>query len=861
MKMAYYSYKRCNFKGGLELCIIISIVWETACGQIRYSIPEEMDKYSFVGNIAKDLGLDVKDLSERSVRIVSRGRTQYFVLSLEDGYLHINEQIDRENICGQIDQCLLHFDIVAQNPVALYRAEVEIQDINDHAPSFPKDEIVLDISEISAPGTRMSLPKANDPDVGLNSLQKYQLIHSEYFNIDMSNEASLKKHAELLLKKTLDREEVPIHDLVLIATDGGDPVRSGTMHIRIVVLDVNDNPPVFTQSVYKVSVTEGADEGTLLTTVKATDADEGSSAEVTYSFSSIPVNPSPKIRVDPKKGSIHLTGKLDFEEAQLYEVEIQAKDSGGLVARSKVVIEVIDLNDNPPQITITTLSSSVSEDSAPGTVIAIFNIHDIDSGENGQVICSVPEHLPFHLEESFDNYYSLVTGRLLDREEVSEYNITITAIDKGNPPLSTTQSILLLISDVNDNPPVFAQTSYSVYVMENNPTAASIFSVKATDLDWDQNSRVTYSITNNIADEVPLFSCVAINRENGVIYALRSFDYEQFREFQIQVEAQDGGSPSLSSNVTITIFILDRNDNTPEILYPSLPSDGSTGVELAPRSSNPGYLVTKVVAVDADSGQNAWLSYQLLRATDSGLFTVGFYNGEVTTSRHFLDKDAHKQTVVILVKDNGQPVLSATVTITIVVANSVAELFSDLSNLSSPESTGSNLTLYLVVAIACVSCVFLIFLIVLLALRLHRWKKSQLFDSSSSNFNGLPTSQFIGIDGVRAFLQDVSLTTDSVKKPSMYPTVGNANSLTNNSIDKDLDLIFLQDGNLCKENALSKEALCKVQIIPMMKVMKTKHPQYCASLHAARILIYTWERLIGSEGEGLPLNYLNHSCH
>ncbi|KAK9403752.1 7SK snRNA methylphosphate capping enzyme [Crotalus adamanteus] len=184
----------------------------------------------------------------------------------------------------------------------------------------------------------------------------------------------------------------------------------------------------------------------------------------------------------------------------------------------------------------------------------------------------------------------------------------------------------------------------------------------------------------------------------GAIYALTSFDYETFKKIQFQVKAQDGGSPSLSSNVSVILFILDQNDNVPEILHPSPPADGSTGIELAPRSSEPGYLVTKVVAVDADSGQNAWLSYQLIRATEPGLFTVGLHTGEIRTARLFLEKDALKQILVVLVKDNGQPPLSASVTLTVVLADNIPEILSDLSNISAPVDPQSDLTFYLVIA-------------------------------------------------------------------------------------------------------------------------------------------------------------------
>ncbi|XP_065266019.1 protocadherin gamma-A4-like [Emys orbicularis] len=769
-------------KGRALFCFMLATVWESASGQIRYSIPEEMEIGTFVGNVAKDLGLDVKQLSDRAVRFASRGRTQYFALNFKSGHLITTERIDREQICGGLEECLLNCEVIVEDKMKLYRVEIEITDINDNAPSFQREEIELKVSEITTPGSRFPLSDAHDSDLGINSLQSYQISSNRHFSLDVQTGTDGVKYAELVLEKSLDREEQAVHDLVLTATDGGDPVRSGTAQIRVVALDVNDNAPVFSESVYKVNVLENVPDGSTILTVKTTDLDEGINKQVIYSFKKITDKASKIFRFDSNTGELTVVGNLDIEEASLYEIEVQAHDGGGLFGRSKILIVVSDVNDNAPEIVLRSLISSIPEDSPIGTVIALLDVQDLDSGENGEVTCSIPSDFPFELKKPFDNYYSLVTDRALDREQVAAYNITVTATDNGTPPLSTTTTIPLRILDTNDNAPFFDKTSYTAYVTENNPRRASIFSLKANDPDWGENARVTYSIIEGDRSEVPLSSSISINSETGALYALRSFDYEQFREIRFQVQAQDGGSPPLSSNVSVTLFILDQNDNTPDILHPSFPTDGSTGVELAPRSSEPGYLVTKVVAVDADSGQNAWLSYQLLKATEPGLFCVGLHSGEIRTARYFVDRDALKQSLVVLVKDSGQPPLTATATVTVVVADSISEILSDLSSPSAPADPQSNLTLYLVIAVASVSCLFFTFIIVLLALRLRRWRNSQLFDSSGVTFSGVPVSQFVGIDGVRAFLHsyshEVSLTTDSRKSQFNFPKSNYANTVT-----------------------------------------------------------------------------------
>ncbi|XP_062045369.1 protocadherin gamma-A8-like [Lepus europaeus] len=589
------------------------------------------------------------------------------------------------------------------------------------------ENLEVKFNEIAAPGARYPLPEAVDPDVGVNSLQSYQLSPNQHFSLDVQTGDDGAVNPELVLERALDREQEAVHHLVLTASDGGDPRRSSTAHIRVTVLDTNDNAPVFAQPTYRVQVPENMPQGTRLLTVRASDPDEGANGQVAYKFRKINEKQSPLFLLNETTGEISTAKSLDYEECSFYEMEIQAEDVGALLGRTKVLISLEDVNDNRPEVTVTSLLSPVLESSPPGTVIAFLNVYDRDSGKNGQVVCYIRDDLPFKLEKSVDNYYRLVTWKYLDREKVSIYNLTVTASDLGNPPLSTDTYITLTVADTNDNPPTFPHASYSAYVPENNPRGASIFSLTAQDPDSQENAQITYSVVEDTISKVPLSSYVSINSDTGVLYALRSFDYEQIRDLQLWVTASDSGDPPLSSNVSLTLFVVDQNDNAPEILYPALPTDGSTGVELAPRAAEPGYLVTKVVAVDRDSGQNAWLSYRLLKASEPGLFAVGLHTGEVRTARGLLDRDALKQSLVVAVQDHGQPPLSATVTLTVAVADSIPDVLADLGSLKpSASADESDLTLYLVVAVAAVSCVFLAFVIVLLALRLRRWHSSRL---------------------------------------------------------------------------------------------------------------------------------------
>ncbi|XP_066480612.1 protocadherin gamma-A6-like [Tiliqua scincoides] len=798
-------------KEGTLQCLILGVLWNVVSGQIHYSIPEEMQKGSFVGNIAKDLGMDGKHFSEHGLRLVTRtGTIQYFTFNFHSGHLQTSERIDREEICELVERCIISFQVVIESKLEIYRVEVEITDINDNAPKFSSEKKKLKISEVSTPGSRFPLPEAQDPDLGMNSIQNYQIRGSSHFALDVQTGENGASHVKLVLEKSLDREEQSVFDLILTATDGGDPVRSGTAEIQVIVLDANDNAPLFTQPVYKVSVKENIPKGSSVITVKATDLDEGLNGDIKYSFKKITEKYSKIFILNSTTGTITLMGHLDYEESSVYEFEVKAEDGGGLSDWSKVVVIIIDLNDNAPELTTTFFINTIRENSPTGTVIALLNVQDQDSGISGEVTCSVPDKLPFQLKKSTDNFYSLVTLSDLDREQVAAYNITITATDHGTPPLSASTLLSLHILDTNDNPPVFAESVYSFYVPENNPRGASIFSLEAKDPDWAENSRLSYSIIEGQVRNSLLSSYVSINSETGVVYALSPFDYEEFQEIQFQVKAQDGGSPPLSSNVSVTLFILDQNDNAPVVLYPSPPSDGSTGVELAPRSSEPGYLVTKVVAVDADSGQNGWLSYQLIKATEPGLFTVGLHTGEIRTTRFFLENDALKQSLVVLVKDNGLPSLSASVTVTVVLADSIPDILTGLSNIAVSVDPQSDLTFYLVIAVAFVSCLFFAFLLVLLALRLRKWRNSQLCDSGSVNFHGVPASQFVGIDGVRAFLRsycrEVSLTSGSRKSQIFFPVGSCTNTLTPQQAPNNTNpLLILGDSNTNKEDAVTNE--------------------------------------------------------
>uniref|UniRef100_A0A8B9IJS9 Protocadherin gamma-C3 n=1 Tax=Anser cygnoides TaxID=8845 RepID=A0A8B9IJS9_ANSCY len=783
----------------LVLFVLCVCVCQSGAETLRYSLAEEMERDSFVANIAKDLGVSPSQLASRKARVVSEGNEQYFRLNLNTGVLTVKETLDREVICPQSDICTLFFKIFFENPVQLIRGEMEVRDVNDNSPVFPEKKMVLEILETASPGSRFPLERARDKDVGSNGLQNYSLGSNSHFSLALGTGKGGAKYPELILQRQLDREQQREVNLLLTATDGGTPPKSGMAQVRIVVLDANDNIPVFSREVYEARVAENSPPEQLVVRVTAADPDEGSYGRVRYAFTqtsersrqlfelnaatgeirvsgnldfeeveshemvvkatdggglsahckvhvevldmndnapeialtsltaSIPEDAPPRtvvalfsvrdrdsgdngrtecaidgdlpfsltptfdnyyelrtntsersrqlFELNAATGEIRVSGNLDFEETKKHKLVVRATDGGGLSAHCKVHVEVLDVNDNAPEIVLTSLTASIPEDAPPRTVVALFSVRDRDSGDNGRTECAIDGDLPFSLTPTFDNYYELRTNAALDRERTAEYNITITAMDWGRSRLSSRERIFVQISDVNDNPPEFTQDVYTISVKENNTPMLRIGKVNATDADAGKNSRVSYALVREKGKEQ---TDVSINSENGDVYILRPLDYEEVRAFEVTVRAADGGSPALSAEALLRVL-------------------------LAPRSAEPGALVAKVVAVDADAGQNAWLSYELAKATEPGLFRVGLHSGEVRTARAVTERDAPRHRLVVLVRDRGQPPRSATATLAIALVDGFSEAHLRVSEEAPAADPDGRLTLYLIICLACVS--------------------------------------------------------------------------------------------------------------------------------------------------------------
>uniref|UniRef100_A0A8C6G7A8 Protocadherin beta 6 n=1 Tax=Mus spicilegus TaxID=10103 RepID=A0A8C6G7A8_MUSSI len=697
---------------------ILFLLWEAGSEAIRYSMPEETESGYLVAHLAKDLGFRVGELATRRARIHHRGNKELLQLDVETGNLLLKEKPDREALCGATEPCVLHFQIILENPVQFFQTELQLTDINDHSPEFPDTEMLLKIQESAQPGTVFLLKAAQDPDIGSNAVQNYTVSPNLHFHVVTLSRSDGRKYPELVLDRALDREEQPELTLILTALDGGAPPKSGTTTVRIEVMDINDNAPEFVQALYVVEVPENSPLNALVVTVSARDLDAGIHGNVAYSLFQDRGGSQPFV-IDEITGEIRLKGALDFEATSYYNMEIVATDSGGLSGKCTVAIQVLDVNDNAPKLTISSLTSSIPEN-APEAVVAVFSVSDPDSGDNGRMVCSIQNELPFLLKPTFENYYTLAAEGPLDRENREEYNITIIVSDLGTPRLTTQHTMTVQVVDINDNAPAFTKTSYTMFVHENNSPALHIGTISATDSDSGSNAHITYSLLPPHDLQLSFASLVSINVDNGQLFALRAMDYEALKAFEFHVGATDGGSPALSSQALVRVVVLDDNDNAPFILYP-MQNASAPCTELLPRAAEPGYLVTKVVAVDSDSGQNAWLSFQLLKATEPGLFSVWAHNGEVRTTRLLSERDAPKHRLLLLVKDNGEPPRSASVTLHVLLVDGFSQPYLPLPEVQQVSSQDEDsLTLYLVIALASVSSLFLLSVLLFVGVRLCR---------------------------------------------------------------------------------------------------------------------------------------------
>ncbi|KAF7643011.1 hypothetical protein LDENG_00246500 [Lucifuga dentata] len=629
----------------------------------------------------------------------------------------------------------------------------------------------------------------------------------------------------LVTNAELDREKASQYNITVICSDEGVPSLSSSVTLTLQISDVNDNAPVFERSSYEAYIVENNTPGLSVFTVKARDADCNQNARISYILEDSSVNGVPVssyVSISADSGVIHAVRSFDYEQIRDFQIQVKAQDGGSPPLSSNVTVKIMiqDQNDNVPQVLypVQTGGSLVAEivprSADVGYLVTKVVAVDVDSGQNAWLSYKLQKSTDRALFEVGLQNGEIRTIRQVTDKDAVKQRLSVIVEDNGHPSRSATVIVnvamadsfpevlsefteftqdkqyndnltfylvlALAVSDVNDNAPVFERSSYEAYIVENNTPGLSVFTVKARDADWNQNARVSYILEDSSINGVSVSSYVSVSADSGVIHAVRSFDYEQVKDFQFRVKVQDGGSPPLSSNVTVKIMIQDQNDNAPQVLYP-VQTGGSLVAEIVPCSADVGYLVTKVVAVDVDSGQNAWLSYKLQKSTDRALFEVGLQNGEIRTIRQVNDKDVVKQRLTVIVEDNGQPSRSATVIVNVAVADSFPEVLSEFFDFTQDKEYNDNLTFYLVLALAVVSFLFITCLVVIISVKIYRWKQSRILYHSSLPVIPYYPPRYSDTLGTGTFQHmhnyDVCRTSDSRKSDCKFGTVGSQNVL------------------------------------------------------------------------------------
>lgn len=746
------------------------------CKTVRYRTDEEGAPGTVIGTLADEM--PVKAPGEMSFRLMRQFSNSSLVrVREEDGQLSIGEAgLDRERLCGQAPQCVLAFDVVScwRERYRLVHVELEVRDINDNAPHFPRAQMALEVSESAAPGTRLPLEVAVDEDVGSNSIQSFQVSLNSHFGVEAQTRADGARCADLVLLQELDRERQPSYTLELVAKDGGSPARSGTATVHVRVLDANDNSPTFARSSVTVELPEDAPPGSLLLDLDAEDPDEGPNGEVIYAFGSqVPPEARRLFRLDPRSGRLTLEAAVDYERTRTYELDVRAQDRGASprTATCTVVVRLTDVNDNAPRISISALRGAgsaagvayVSEAAASESFVALVSASDRDSGTNGQVRCSLRGHDHFALQRAYEDSYMIVTTAALDRERIPEYNLTVVAEDLGSPPFKTVRQYTVRVSDENDNAPLFAKPLYEVAVPENNPPGAYITTVVARDPDLGHNGKVTYRLLETQVMGAPISTYVSVDPATGAIYALRTFNYEILKQLDLRIQATDGGSPQLSSSTLVKVRMVDQNDNPPIIIHPVL-TNGSVEISVSSKTSRDA-LVAQIKARDADDGANAELTFAFLEEPQQDLFAINPSTGDIVLRGDLSEELGQLFKVILTVTDNGRPPLATTATVNFLVTASAPSSIQEVAKPSSWQGKALQWDIPLIVIIVLAgSCTLLLVAIITIATTCNRRKKGNEIKNNS------PLKEQIDISHLEKGRQEDSSQRGNVFEVRTFPS-------------------------------------------------------------------------------------------
>ncbi|KAA0722319.1 Protocadherin-23 Cadherin-27 [Triplophysa tibetana] len=640
--------------GTLLWFLVATILCASCCAQVSnlsLSVEEGLPAKTIVGDIGAGLPANIRSFGF----FISESKDSHVFRDLEidgdTGIISTAVVLDRERIEKyEFSAATFTGDVI--------KVIIEVKDINDNFPVFPVEAIQLNVSELSPLGTRFELEGAQDQDKGDYGIQGYRMKDTRnIFTVESRNSGGNVFKLDLILQGRLNRETTDLYSLTIEAFDGGLPPNTGQLHVHVTVLDENDNQPVFNQSEYNAVILESSPLMTSVCQVFATDPDLGSNGKVTYNINRRQSDPNEFFIIDSSSGIISVNRPLDYEKQTFFELIVTAWDSGTQPESSNtfVVIKVVDVNDNHPDISILFLNEAgapeVSEGARHGEYVARIAVSDPDLGEVKKLnVLLQGGNLMFTLKPIDDFLYVLCVDGELDREVKDLYELTVIASDFGLPPLRTETTFQVQITDVNDNPPVFEQNTYEESIAEDVHEGVALLQVKATDRDQGGNSVIVYSIVQSEMEH--LFN---IDPASGVITVAASLDYEKQSELKFLVVATDCGSPSLSTTATVTTHLENVNDNKPvfqQQLY-NLTIKEHTAIETC---------LLQVTATDTDDAEFGRVQYFLCDGYSSKdahpLFKINSVTGEICVAQD-IDYEDGIVTYDLLIKAEDQDGLNS----------------------------------------------------------------------------------------------------------------------------------------------------------------------------------------------------------
>ena len=653
--------------------LVIGRIPECSAIDQPYNILEEVEQDTFIANIILDAQLDIK-YTPNDLRLLhftlhdrqgaQRNYKELFHIGERDGVLTTARRIDREQICARKLSCPIELNVMVQPGqfFEIIKVTINVVDLNDNAPQFPQTLLERAVSESAMPGAAFTIPAAEDRDSGSFGIQNYQLVtETNKFELQVTNNSLGTVNLQLILMSRIDREEEENFLMEIVAMDGGQPAKKGSMMVQISVLDANDNNPKFDNYSYEVMISENTPIGSTILQVLAHDPDQGLNGEVEYSFDpSTQSQYSSVFGIEGSTGEIFIKGDIDFETATVFHLTVMAQDKGpnSLPAYAKVTVRVQDMNDHAPHINVNALTSTgyaeVSETAQVGAFVAHVSVVDLDSGSSGEFDCHMAsDH--FQLQKLFPTEFKIVTTTTFDREFQPEYHLNMVCEDNGDPVRSAVEHIIVTILDANDHAPEFQHRIYTAEIRENNQIGTFITQVVALDHDIGSNAEVHYRIADDDRE------LLTIHETQGIIRANVKFDYETNHEIEFVVEAKDDGSPRRTARALLRLVILDDNDEVPQFSQTSY-------VFHVLENVHEQTFVGAVHATDKDTAPYNQITYSLHPDYDGlRVFSINPVSGQMSTKMPLDREEQHLYHVMVVASNDGYSMMRTLVNVTVFV--------------------------------------------------------------------------------------------------------------------------------------------------------------------------------------------------